>query len=261
MLTTEFTVGRPVWVDVGSNDFAASAGFYRSVFGWEHEPLPPEAGGYGFFKKDGKTVAAMGPSMGAAPSWGLYFMTDDAEAAAAAVRDAGGTVREEPMRVFDMGSLAAFADPSGAGFSVWQPGTVKGLDALGDPGALCWTELSTANRDRDKDFYRSLFGWTYFDYPMPDGDGVYTAASTGGENDTHSGLFQPDGTGADVPGQPSGWTVYFATADCDATAEAISSGGGTLLMKPATMEGAGRIALAADPQGAVFAIMANEPTG
>lgn len=28
-------------------------------------------------------------------------------------------------------------------FAVWQPGNTKSLNAVNDPGTLCWTELTT----------------------------------------------------------------------------------------------------------------------
>src|SRR5215471_16526249 len=94
MLSTNFVDGAPVWVDLGTPDVARAAEFYGSVFGWEFESAGPEAGGYGMFTKDGKTVAAAGPltEQGAAPSWTLYFRTSDADAVAKAVSAAGGTV-------------------------------------------------------------------------------------------------------------------------------------------------------------------------
>ncbi|MEU2514265.1 VOC family protein, partial [Streptomyces syringium] len=58
MLTTDFVTGAPNWLDLGSPDTAATAEFYGSVFGWDFRAAGPEAGGYGFFQKDGRTVAA-----------------------------------------------------------------------------------------------------------------------------------------------------------------------------------------------------------
>ena len=77
---------------------------------------------------DGKTVAAVGPLMeqGATPSWTLYFQTQDANATAEAVRQAGGAVRADPFDVFTQGRMGQFSDPSGGNFAVWQPGDTKG---------------------------------------------------------------------------------------------------------------------------------------
>ena len=54
---------------------------------------------------------------------------------------------------------------------------------------------------------------------------------------------------------PSHWLVYFGIDDLDAAAEQIGSSGGTLMIPPQEVPG-GRILVAQDPQGAVFALFA-----
>ena len=53
---------------------------------------------------------------GQPPAWTTYVSVEDAEATAAAVKEAGGTVIAEPMDVMDLGTMAVFADPTGAVF-------------------------------------------------------------------------------------------------------------------------------------------------
>lgn len=54
-------------------------------------------------------------------------------------------------------------------------------------------------------------------------------------------------------GAPSHWLVYFTATSLDATAAVISELGGGVLV-PALAIPSGRILVAADPQGAVFAL-------
>jgi predicted enzyme related to lactoylglutathione lyase len=58
------------------------------------------------------------------------------------------------------------------------------------------------------------------------------------------------------PGEPAppNWLPYFMVEDVDATTAKVQSGGGAVYMPPNTMEGVGRFAVLADPQGAVFAL-------
>ena len=49
--------------------------------------------------------------------------------------------------------------------------------------------------------------------------------------------------------------MYFHVADADATARAAEAGGGAVHFPPTTI-GIGRLAVCADPQGAVFGIFA-----
>ena len=154
MLSTNYVPGAPNWVDLGTPDVDAAAAFYGAVFGWKFQSAGPDAGGYGMLTLDGKTVAAVGPltEQGAAPSWTIYFHTADADATASAVTAAGGTVRSGPFDVFTAGRMAHFSDPAGALFAVWQPGDINGLDAVTDPGTLCWTELHTPDQAAAKAF-------------------------------------------------------------------------------------------------------------
>ena len=57
MLGTDFRTGSPNWIDLGSPDTDTAAAFYGSVFGWQYVSAGPDAGGYGFFQKGGKTVS------------------------------------------------------------------------------------------------------------------------------------------------------------------------------------------------------------
>ncbi len=160
MLTLDFVPGAPNWIDLGSPDVVAAAEFYGRVLGWEHVPLGPEAGGYGFFQREGRTVAAVGPlsEPGAASAWTVYFATPDAESTARRVTEAGGTVRLEPFDVFTSGRMAQLTDPHGAEFAVWQAGDLLGVDEVSSVGALTWIELHSPVADASS-FYGSVLSW------------------------------------------------------------------------------------------------------
>lgn len=109
-------------------DPAAVADFYRDIFGWEREQfgpmtlwrLPGYVGGEPSQPVPRDVIAAAQPSDGT-PGWDVDFRIADADAAARAARDAGGTVLAEPA---DQDSVpfrqAVLADPDGAAFSVSQ---------------------------------------------------------------------------------------------------------------------------------------------
>ena len=131
--TAVFAPGTVAWVDISSKDVEASKGFYSKLFNWQPQTIPdPQAGGYTFWMLNGKMVGALGPTMSEQqpPSaWAVYFATEDADATAKKVKEAGGKVIAEPFDVMDQGRMATFQDPSGAIFSVWQPKEgVKGLE-------------------------------------------------------------------------------------------------------------------------------------
>ncbi|HTS97598.1 MAG TPA: VOC family protein [Streptosporangiaceae bacterium] len=256
MLTTNYVPGAPNWVDLAVPDVDAAAAFYRAVFGWEFQSAGPDAGGYGMFTLNGKTVAAVGPLMepGAAPSWTIYFDTADANATAEAVKRAGGEVRADPFDVFTQGRMGQFTDPAGAAFAVWQPGETRGLDAVNDPGMLCWTELHTTDPGGAAAFYRAVFGWQTQDMPM--GDFTYTVIQPGGgdENSSQGGIMAlaPEMAAA---GFTTRWQAYFEVADCDAAVAAAAAHGGTVAAPAMDIPGVGRTASLADPAGAPFAVI------
>jgi predicted enzyme related to lactoylglutathione lyase len=52
------------------------------------------------------------------------------------------------------------------------------------------------------------------------------------------------------------WLYYFNVDEINAAVERIKSGGGNVLMGPMQVPGGSWVAQATDPQGAVFAIVA-----
>ncbi len=256
MLSTSFLPGAPNWVDLGTPDTDAAAAFYGALFGWQFQSAGPDAGGYGMFIKDGKTVAAAGPlsQPGATPSWTLYFYAPDADAAADAVRKAGGTVRAEPMDIGAEGRMAQFSDPAGAEFAVWQPGQTTGLQAVNDPGTLCWTELHTPDAAAGAGFYESVFGWVGEGMPMGDFSYTVLRPAAGDDSSGHGGIM-PISPAMAAGGAPAQWWPYFEVADCDATLTEAISQGGTVIVAVQHIPGVGRFAMLADPAGAPFAII------
>ena len=92
---TSYEPGTPCWVDLGSPDLDASVEFYGGLFGWEvpERENAEQTGGYRQAMKDGRPVAGMMPLMqeGQPPAWSTYVSVEDADATAAAVKEAGGT--------------------------------------------------------------------------------------------------------------------------------------------------------------------------
>ncbi|MEU3920376.1 VOC family protein [Streptomyces sp. NPDC029004] len=256
MLTTTYVPGAPNWIDLGSPDVDAAAAFYGAVFGWELQSLGPDAGEYGFFQVNGKTVAAIGPltEEGASSSWTPYFLTPDADATTKAVEQAGGTVRVPPGDVFTEGRMAAFTDPTGAEFAVWQPGDTRGLGAVTEVNTLSWTELYTTDAASAKDFYRSVFSWEYQDMPFAGITYSVVSPSGGGQEATQGGIMQLPKEHLEA-GSRSEWHPYFEVSDVDATFAKATEHGATTLIPPMDAEGVGRLAMFTDPFGAALAII------
>lgn len=260
MLTTDYKDGSPNWVDLGTPDTAGAAVFYRGLFGWDFRAGGEDVGGYGMFRLGDRTVAGgmtVPPDQGPA-AWTLYFQSPDADATAAAVTGAGGTVLFEPMDVMDFGRMAILADPAGVGFGVWQPRKNKGLDAVTEVGTMCWTELYTGDVAAATAFYGTVFGWEIDEMPFE--GGTYTMVRPAGTTDEAAfGGLVPIADDPVEDAERPYWTPYFEVVDCDAVAAKAEESGGTVRLAPVFMEGVGRFAKLADPSGARFALIASAP--
>jgi len=250
---TSYTPGTPCWVDLATPDIEAAEKFYGPLFGWEIPELPnsAEMGGYRRAKKGGKDVAGVYPLMqeGQHPAWATYVSVTDAAATGAAVTENGGTTIVEPMDI-GMGHMAVFADPTGAVFGLWQPGSFAGAELVNEYGAFGWNELGTRDTGAAKKFYGTVFGWGAQEEAM-EGAGTYTVWTVG--EAPVGGMIDMDAF--QLPAEvPPHWLVYFTVEDADGAIETIKSGGGDVRMGPIDMP-VGRFAIVADPSGAVFAVM------
>jgi predicted enzyme related to lactoylglutathione lyase len=129
-------------------------------------------------------------------------------------------------------------------------------DASDTTGKFFWYELMTSDQDAAIAFYTRVVGWTSSDMPMPGGDGRYTIMNAGGRG--VGGVMQITAemkAGGAVPA----WLGYVHVADADASARAIAEAGGKVMMGPADIPDVGRFALANDPGGASFYVMAPFP--
>ena len=120
---TAWPAGTPCWIDLGVDDIGQASTFYTSLFGWDIQAGPPEAGGYAMALKDGRPVAGIGPKQGPPgmpPVWTTYLASDDLDDTASKIKAAGGQVIEPP-RDSPYGRIAMVTDDQGAAFSLLTP--------------------------------------------------------------------------------------------------------------------------------------------
>ena len=235
--------GVPCWVDTWQDDDEAAVRFYSELFGWD-----VARGEYTMFRLRGRDVAGAGQRDGAPPAWTTYVWVDDADAIAAKVVAAGGSLVQEPFDSLDGGRMAIAADPAGAVFGVWQVGEHRGAEVINEPGAWAMSVLSTPDPEGANAFYREVFGWGTEDFG---GATLYRLPGfVGGEPQ------QPvprDVVAVMTPGERAAWTPDFWVPDADAAAETAARLGGTVIAAPAETS-VGRTGVVADPRGAVFSI-------
>ena len=237
------------WTDLSTPDAQGSKRFYGALFGWDFEDNPiPDDGVYVMARIGGRAAAAMFETTDRHPAWASYVTVDDLDGTTAAARDLGANVFAEPFDVMDVGRMSTIQDPTGAVFCLWEPKTSIGAEIVNGPGALSLNQLNTSDPGAAERFYGDLLGWRFDS--VGDSDNPYWGIFRG---DSLNGGMMPLPAGAPMP---SHWLVYFGSDDVDASAERISSAGGTLMVEPMDVPPSGRILVAQDPQGAIFALFA-----
>jgi hypothetical protein len=233
--------------DLSTPDAEASKQFYGGLFGWDFEDNPiPEGGVYVMARLGGRAAAAMFETTERHPAWASYVTVDDVDAITARARELGANALAEPFDVMDAGRMATLQDPTGAVFCVWQPRRAIGAEVVNAPAALTLNQLNTSDPEAAQAFYSDLFGWRFEQMSAePPYWGIYC-----GERANAGMMPLPPGGPA-----PPHWLVYFGIDDLDAAAEEIGSLGATVMVPPQEVPG-GRILVAQDPQGAVFALFA-----
>jgi predicted enzyme related to lactoylglutathione lyase len=244
------TLNKPTWVDLSTTDPAAARSFYAKVFGWNIEVNPdPQYGGYALAKTDGQDAAGIGgvQSPGQPAAWAIYIGSDDIDALARRVTDAGGTVVAPGFDVGDQGKMAVFQDPAGAFISAWQATSMRGFQTDG-ANAYGWAEVNARGVEAVVPFYEQVFGWT----PKTTGsaDQPYTEFQVAGDSIAGAAEMNPM-----VPAEvPSYWLVYFTVNDVDASFRTALDAGARELVAPMDFPG-GRMAILSDPQGASFGLL------
>ena len=119
------------------------------------------------------------------------------------------------------------------------------------PGKVIFVQLVTPDLAAAKTFYGTLFGWTFRDHPFE--DTTYSEVYEQGR--VVGGIIQRP-IPAGQHRQPA-WLTFMSAADVDAVARQATQSGGKVLFQPQTLQGLGREAVLADPQGAVFAVLSS----
>ncbi|MEW2284879.1 VOC family protein [Streptomyces sp. NPDC047841] len=227
--------GVPCWVDAQLPDVEAGKRFYGDLFGWTFE----EAHGSSVWALlDGDPVASLAPKTdGRMPTvWTVSFATSDAGALGRRITAAGGQVVTAPFPVGDLGVAALAADPEGAVFGLWQPGTHRGFGRRREPNTFVWAELYTRDTAAANTFYGGLF---------------------------HDALFgtdaEPDFGRAEVtdvfPAEmPPHFLVHFRVAELADALAAVHRLGGRVQAPPFGTS-YGVVAVVTDNQGASFALL------
>jgi uncharacterized protein len=269
-----YPAGVTCWIDTEQPDVDAARHFYASLFGWSFSDAVPAdvPGTYLIASLGGADVAAIGPPQGDAPvKWNTYIAVDDADAAAAAVRAAGGGITIEPVEAGPGGRLAACVDPRGARFRLWQPRRRLGAQLTNAPGSWNFSDLHTADAAAAAEFYGPLFNWEFDDIGFATmirrpGYGDHLAATVDpGIRERQDDISAPPGFAdaigwlAPLANGDEDWHVTFTVASRDESAATAEKLGAVVISSDDTDWT--RTALIRDPQGAELTLSQFTPPG
>jgi predicted enzyme related to lactoylglutathione lyase len=114
------------------------------------------------------------------------------------------------------------------------------------PGVPCWIDTTHPDPDAAVAFYGGLFEWEFEDVMPPGSDGKYFIARIRGGDVAGIGSL-PEG----APPMAM-WNTYVQVESADEIAAKVRAAGGATLTEPFDVMDAGRMAVFADPEGAVF---------
>jgi len=116
-------------------------------------------------------------------------------------------------------------------------------------GNFFWNELMTRDAEKAKKFYAATVGWTFDGMPMP--NGTYWVAAMEGK--PVGGIFTM--AGPEFAGVPEHWMSYLAVDDVDARVKKATTAGAKVMRAPFDVPEVGRIAILAEPGGAMVGWM------
>jgi predicted enzyme related to lactoylglutathione lyase len=107
-----------------------------------------------------------------------------------------------------------------------------------EPGVPCWVATTHPDPQAALSFYTELFGWEVRE--SPDG---YSLCTLRGRDVAAIG-----------EGSPPAWHTHVWVDSADDTAVTVTEAGGSVVAEPSDIPGVARVALLADPAGAVFGV-------
>lgn len=115
---------------------------------------------------------------------------------------------------------------------------------------FCWVDLCTTDIEKATQFYEAIFGWKPEKSSCPDG-GSYTLMHV--ENHDIAGAYQITEE-MKTQGVTPHWGSYVQVEDVDTTVSKAENLGAKCLQKPFDVMDCGRMAVLADPTGAIFSL-------
>lgn len=153
---------------------------------------------------------------------------------------------------------AAIADPTGAAFGIIPVVPADAIPPLDESasarfGRIAWLDLTVADADATREFYREVIGWSAQDVEMEDAGERYADYNMlANESDPAAGICHARGMNQ---GLPPVWMIYLPVGDLEESLRRVEEEGGKVLKTSKTEDGRVAYAAVEDPIGVAFALV------
>ncbi|MGW8370383.1 MAG: VOC family protein, partial [Gammaproteobacteria bacterium] len=150
--------------------------------------------------------------------------------------------------------LAAFIAAGCTAINVDLPAVSDVSSGTRSVGSVVWHDLLTNDPEGSRRFYSELFGWEFerpgINVGFGDGSGYMLIRHDG---ELIGGMVDANQLGRE--GNISQWITVISVDDIDAAVDAVRSQNGSVLTPPTELPTRGTLAVAADQDGAIFALV------
>jgi uncharacterized protein len=251
--------GKVVWVDLVTPDVERAEAFYGKLFGWSFQKIGHGSRGYTLALLGGEPVAGM--MHVALPQgepkrarWIGFISVPDVPAAQRLVLSQGGKVLVSARSFPKRGDLAVLADPEGTIFGVLSSSTGDVEDFLTEIGDWIWAQFLSREGEKAATFYAAIGRSTVRAAPKPNGAKRWFLDSQGY---ARASIVELPPRAKARPG----WLGYVRVAEVGATVALAEQLGGRVLVAPRSELFDGKVAVLADPSGAVFGVLQWDAVG
>lgn len=250
--------GKFVWADLVTPDIERAEAFYGKLFGWTFRKIGDGDGAYtlaylGEEPMGGMVRLTEKSSEHKQARWIGFISVPDVSEAQRLVVSQGGKVLVSARRLPKRGDLAVFADREGAIFGVLSSSSGDVEDFLTEIGDWIWVQFLSRDGEKAAAFYASVGGSQVLDAPKPDGAKRWLLVSQGY---ARASIVEISPNQREA--RP-GWLAYIRVADVGAAVALVQQLGGRILVAPRPDLFEGKVALMADPDGAVFGVLQWDP--
>jgi predicted enzyme related to lactoylglutathione lyase len=255
--STEHHAGKVIWVDLLTPDIAAAKQFYAGLFGWTFQDIKTGDSNYAIASLGGRPVGGLfqrkaSRSEDRRSAWLGFIAVTDVDGAEKNAVAHGAKLLKEPRTYAQRGRQAVLADPEGAVFAMLASSSGDPADELADPGEWIWSSVHVNDPDKEAAFYQTVFGYDVFD---ADSDAKSDSVILSSDDFARASVNAlPKDMDTTHPRHPH-WLNFVRVTDADSAAAKAVALGGRVLLQPRPDKHGGKLAIIADPAGAVFGVM------